>query len=215
MNDSKQSRLHRLKYEIRDLLRLAAPIIANNIALAGMTFTDTVMAGRISARDLAAVSVGNAVFFSLFLFGLGNLMAMSPITAQSTGAARQQEVGGLMRQCLWLSQGLALLMIAGSAECRTGAGRDRYLCQDFRGLASDYIAALCWGLPAIFAYLVLRFTSEGLGHTRPIAFVAIAALIINVIANYVLMYGKLGFPGAGRGRLWLCDGPDGLVHARR
>ncbi len=196
MNDSKQSRLYRLKKEIRDLLRLATPIIANNIALAGMSFTDTVMAGRISARDLAAVSVGNAVFFSLFLFGLGNLMAMSPITAQSTGAARHHEVGGLMRQCLWLSQGLALLLIAGLLNAEPVLAAIG-ISSDFRGLSADYIAALCWGLPAIFAYLVLRFTSEGLGHTRPIAFVAIAALIFNVFANYVLMYGKLGFPALG------------------
>ena len=73
MNDSDQSRLHRLKSEINELVRLAGPMIANNLALAGMMFTDTVMAGKISARDLAAVGVGNALYFAVFLFCLGNL----------------------------------------------------------------------------------------------------------------------------------------------
>lgn len=196
MNDSKRSRLQRLKKEIRELLHLAGPIVANNLALTGMSFTDTVMAGRISARDLAAVSVGNSVFFVLFLFGLGNLMAMSPITAQSTGAGRQRDVGGYMRQCLWLSQFLALVTIVALLNV------DPVLevigiSSDFRSLASAYVGALIWGLPAVFAYLVLRFTSEGLGHTRPIALVGIAALVFNVFANYVLMYGKLGFPAMG------------------
>lgn len=196
MNDSTQSRLHRLKKEISDLLHLAGPVIANNLALTGMSFTDTVMAGQISARDLAAVSVGNAVFFSLFLFGLGNLMAMSPITAQSTGAGREREVGGYMRQCLWLSQILAVLTVIGLLSVDPVL-KIIGISSDFRSLASGYVGAVSWGVPAIFAYLVLRFTSEGLGHTRPIALVAIAALIFNAFANYVLMYGKLGFPAMG------------------
>lgn len=196
MNDSKQSRLQRLKKEISELLHLAAPIVANNLALTGMSLTDTVMAGRISARDLAAVSVGNAVFYALFLFGLGILMAMSPITAQSTGAGRQREVGGYMRQCLWLSQFLALFTVIALLRVEPFLNVIG-ISSDFRPVASGYVGAMSWGVPAVFAYLVLRFTSEGLGHTRPIALVAIAALIFNVFANYVLMYGKLGFPAMG------------------
>ncbi len=178
------------------MLRLGAPIIANNLALSGMSLTDTIMAGRISARDLAAVGVGNAVWFSIFLFGLGNLMALSPITAQAIGAGRQREVGAYTRQCLWLSQVIGLLAIvillnAGSLLSLIG------IAEEFRPLAADYAGAICWGVPGIFAYLALRFTSEGLGHTRPIALVAISGLLVNAVADYVLMYGKLGLPALG------------------
>ncbi|MDH3589234.1 MAG: MATE family efflux transporter [Gammaproteobacteria bacterium] len=196
MNDIDQPRLQQIRVEIRGLLSLAGPLIANNIALVGMTFTDTVMAGNISARDLAAVGVGNAVWFAVFLFGLGNLMALSPITAQALGARRQAEVGVYSRQSLWLSLLLAVLTVAvflNASPIMSFIG----IHEDFRGLAGDYVMAVSWGIPGVFAYLVLRFVSEGLGHTRPIALIAIAGLIFNVFADYVLMYGKLGFPALG------------------
>ncbi|MDH3646557.1 MAG: MATE family efflux transporter [Gammaproteobacteria bacterium] len=196
MNDSDQSRLHRLKTEIKGLLDLAGPMIANNLALVGMSLTDTVMAGNISARDLAAVGVGNAVYFAVFLFCLGNLMALGPITAQSVGAGRHHEVGAYARQDLWLSQILGLLTIVfffSTAPILTAIG----ISPDFSSLAAGYAAAASLGAPGVYAYLVLRFASEGLGHTRPIALIAVSGLIFNAIADYVLMYGKLGFPAMG------------------
>ncbi|MEL7451464.1 MAG: MATE family efflux transporter, partial [Pseudomonadota bacterium] len=60
-----------------------------------------------------------------------------------------------------------------------------------------YLYAISWGMPGIFAYLSLRFTSEGIGHTRPIMFIALIGLATNIAGNYVLMYGKLGFPAMG------------------
>lgn len=196
MNDSGQTRPQRIRTEVVDLLLLASPIIANNLALAGMTFVDTVFAGNISARDLAAVGVGNATWFVVFLFGLGILMAMSPMTAQSLGSGRAGQVGSYLRQSLWLSQvlalaGIALLSNAGSLMRLIG------IAEEFRPLASEYVRAVAWGLPGIYAYLALRFTSEGIGHTRPIALVAIFGLILNALGDWVLMFGKFGFPALG------------------
>ncbi|NNF66701.1 MAG: MATE family efflux transporter, partial [Gammaproteobacteria bacterium] len=196
MNDSALPRLQRIKAEISDLLHLAGPMIVNNLALAGIMFTDTVMAGNISARDLAAVGVGNAAFFAIFLFCLGILMALSPVTAQSIGAGKQHEVGAYVRQSLWISQILGLLTIILFADAEpifAAIG----ISPDFRPLAGGYAAAVSLGAPGVYAYLALRFTSEGLGHTRPIAMVAVAGLIFNAFADYVLMYGKLGFPAMG------------------
>jgi hypothetical protein len=60
------------------ILRLAGPLVANNLALAGMNFADTVMAGRLGTVDLAAVAVGGSAWMLVFLLGLGMLMAVSP-----------------------------------------------------------------------------------------------------------------------------------------
>ena len=64
-------------------------------------------------------------------------------------------------------------------------------------LTVGYLDAISWGLPAMFAYLSLRFMSEGVGWTRPIAYVAGLALVANIGLNWVLMFGKLGFPALG------------------
>ncbi len=193
--NSQRSQLSNLGHGIR-LFVLAGPLIANNLAIAGMGFADTVMAGRLGTADLASVAVGNSVWMVVFLFGLGVLMAMSPTAAHAFGAGRNAEVGSYMRQCLWLSQGLALvsLLAVSRAEWVLGAvGVDPSVIP----LTVGYLDAIAWGLPAMYAYLSLRFMSEGVGWTRPIMYVALVALVVNVFGNWVFMYGKFGFPAMG------------------
>jgi len=178
------------------LLVLAGPLIANNLAAAGMGFADTVMAGRLGTTDLAAVAVGSSVWAVAFLFGLGVLMAMSPIAAHAFGAGKVEEVGLYTRQCLWLSQALAVVvafLIAGIASILDDVGVDPAIIP----LSGRYLFAISWGLPAMYAYLSLRYMSEGVGWTRPIMYAAVIGLTVNVFGNWVLMYGKLGFPALG------------------
>lgn len=178
------------------LLVLAGPLIVNNLAIAGIGFADTVMAGRLGTADLAAVAVGGSVWAVAFLFGLGVLMAMSPMAAHAVGGGRVEEVGIYTRQCLWLSQGLAIVvaaLIALIASLLDDFGVDPSIVP----LARRYLAAIAWGLPAMYAYLTLRYMSEGVGWTRPVMYVAVISLVVNVFGNWVLMYGKLGFPAMG------------------
>ncbi|MBA3563332.1 MAG: MATE family efflux transporter [Gammaproteobacteria bacterium] len=185
-----------VRVEALALLRLAGPLIANNLALAGMNFADAVMAGRLSARDLAAVAVGSAIWIVVFLFGLGVLMAMSPTAAQCYGAGESRRIGAYTRQALWLGVGLAAVLLIALLNARhllVLIGIDASIVP----LTSGYVSAIAWGLPAIYAYLALRFTSEGIGWTRPIMYIALLGFVSNVIGNYVLMYGKLGFPAMG------------------
>ncbi len=178
------------------LAKLAGPIIANNLALAGMGLTDTIMAGRLGAQDLAAVAVGNAVWISTFLLGLGIIMAMSPIAAHHVGAGTHRQVGKYLRQCLMLGQFLVIvvaILIVVAANLLDDMGIDPSVVPKSRG----YLYGTALGLPAAYVYLCLRFTSEGIGHTRPIMYMALLGLIVNVPANYVFMYGKLGLPAMG------------------
>jgi MATE family multidrug resistance protein len=180
----------------RALLVLAGPLIFNNLAIAGIGLADTVMAGRISTADLAAVAVGGSVWAVAFLFGLGVLMAMSPIAAHALGAGKSREVGAYTRQCLWLSQVLAALVAAVIALIAMALD-DLGVDPEVIPLASRYLSAISWGLPAMYAYLSLRYMSEGVGWTRPIMYVAGLSLVVNVFGNWVLMYGKFGFPAMG------------------
>jgi len=192
---SQRDQLSNLGHGIR-LFVLAGPLIANNLAIAGMGLADTVMAGRLGTGDLASVAVGNSVWMVVFLFGLGVLMAMSPTAAHAFGAGRDEEVGSYTRQCLWLSQGLALVALLALLRAEwllNKVGVDPSVIP----LTVGYLRAISWGLPAMFAYLSLRFMSEGVGWTRPIMYVALIALVVNVFGNWVFMYGKFGFPAMG------------------
>jgi multidrug resistance protein, MATE family len=182
--------------EAGGILRLAGPLVANNLALAGMNFADTVMAGRLGTVDLAAVAVGGSAWMVVFLFGLGMLMAVAPVVAHAYGAGRWRDAGVALRQALWLSQLLAaaaFLLLLGAGPLLDRIGVDPEVVP----LSAGYLLAMSFGLPGVFAFLAMRFTSEGVGWTRPIMYAAAVGLVVNVFGNWVLMYGNLGFPRLG------------------
>lgn len=186
----------RFSADARGILRLGGPLIVNNLAIAGMGFTDTVMAGQLGARDLAAVAVGNAFYVFFYFAGLGLLLAMSPLVAHAYGAGNNDRIGTLARQALWLSQMLAFGLI-GPMLCVDPILTAIGIAPDIIAKASGFVRAICCGFPAIMAFLALRFVSEGIGWTRPIMYTAVVGLVFNVIGCYVFMYGKLGFPALG------------------
>ena len=183
--------------QVRSLLRLGGPLIVNNLAVAGMQFADAVMAGRLGADALAAVAVGGSVWFLGFSFCLGLLMAISPIAARHFGAGDKALIGRYTRQGIYLGLCMgALLILLGQfavAPMLVAIGID----PEFRDLTVGYVGAIMFGGPGIFIFLALRFTTEGVGHTRPIMFTSLFALVCNVFLNYVLMFGKFGAPALG------------------
>jgi multidrug resistance protein, MATE family len=186
----------RFATESTALLRLGAPLIVHNLAHMGMQFTDTVMAGRLSPMDLAAVALGANLWMVTFLLAMGTVMAVSPTVAQLIGAGRDRAVGNWVRQGLWLALFLAAigwLLLRNGDRLLAAVGIDESVVP----LAGDYLSAIAWGLPFLLAYSVLRFTSEGIGHTRPMLFIAVLALPLNAFGNWVLMWGNLGAPQLG------------------
>ena len=188
--------------EASALLRLAGPLIVNNLSIAGMQFADAVMAGRLGAKSLAAVAVGASVWFLGFTLLLGLMMAISPIAARHFGAGRPALIGRYTRHGLWIALllGSFLILFAQqfAAPILTGIGIDT----EFRAITLDYLLSVMWGAPAIGAFLAFRFTTEGVGHTRPIMYTSLFALVCNVFLNWVFMFGHLGVtamgaPGAG------------------
>lgn len=179
------------------LLRLAGPLIVNNLSMAGMQFADAVMSGQISASTLAAVAVGGSVWFFAFTIGLGILMAISPIAARHHGAGNPQLIGRYTRQGFYLGAAIGIPVIFAAQyvvqPLLQGIGIDA----EFRELTIGYTKAITLGAPGIFIFMAMRFTTEGIGVTKPIMYTSIFALACNVFLNYVLMYGHFGAPALG------------------
>ena len=183
--------------EVRALLRLAGPLIINNLAIAGMQFADAVMAGRLGAEALAAVAVGGSVWFLGFTVMLGLMMAISPISARHFGAGNPSLIGRYTRQGLWLSVVLGVSIFTLAQLFVDPALRFVGIASEFHDLTVGYVRGIMYGAPAICAFLAFRFTTEGIGHTRPIMWASLFALVCNVFLNYVLMYGHFGAPALG------------------
>lgn len=184
--------------EARRTIQLAAPVIVGQLGVFGMNFVDTIMAGRLPDRDLAlaGLGTGGAVWSAMMLLIIGTMMAVQPTVAQLDGAGRQRQAGAQTRQALYLALALAVpfvLVLVFSASLMTMIDIDPVIIP----VAEGYLGALAWGAPAVCLVFLLRFFSEGSGHTRPTMLYGLMGALLNVPLNYVLMFGKLGFPAMG------------------
>jgi MATE family multidrug resistance protein len=185
-----------IKSDARTILRLGGPLIANNLANAGMTFADTVMAGQLGGLELAGLAVGVSFYNLCFIFGLGVLMALSPCVAHAYGAKDDDSVTRFCRQSWWLVLALSIVLVGVMWQ-------SRYVFTVFdiddaiMPIAVGYNEVVSWGLPAFFGFFALRFTSEGLGITRPIMYIAFLGLAVNVFGNWLFIYGHWGLPRMG------------------
>jgi MATE family multidrug resistance protein len=168
----------------------------NNLFNVGVNVADTVMAGRLGATQLAAVALGTSIWITLFLAGLGVIMALSPTVAQHYGAGRMDAIGHDTRQGLWLAFIVAAVVITAMRSV-SPVLRAMGIDEPVVILAQGYLDALSWGVVGIHLYHVIRQMSEGVGRTIPIMVIMGASLPINIALNYVFMFGKLGSPALG------------------
>ena len=182
--------------EARRTLQIALPVITAQLAHISLGFIDTVMAGNLSPRDLGAIAIGRSLYVPLYIFVLGILLAMNPIVAQLQGAGKTGEIGKSLPQGLWLSLMLALpgFLLVRSINALLPVLE---VTPEIIPVTEGYLNALSWGLPAVFGYLALRFFSEGLSLTRPNMYFTLLAIPLNILGNYVFMYGRFGFPRMG------------------
>ncbi|WP_281645250.1 MATE family efflux transporter [Parendozoicomonas sp. Alg238-R29] len=191
-----QSYLPRFFTEARALLALSMPIIISQLAIQGMSFVDTSMAGQASARDLAAIAVAASLWMPVNLLMRGTLMALTPIVAHHRGAGTEQRIPADLSQTLWIALFSSVILIVYlniAGHILSFMDVDSAIIP----IATGYLYALSFGVPGIAIYFTLNSLCEGMGNTRAPMVVAIAGLLVNVPVNYVLIYGKLGLPALG------------------
>jgi MATE family multidrug resistance protein len=182
--------------DAKAIARLGGPLLANNLSVMGMAFADTVMAGRLSARDLAGLAIGVSYWNLFFYIAFGMLMSVSPSVAHAFGGNDNEGVTRFARQSWWIALALAIVLIWGLLQVDWVLPA-LHIAPDILPIAIAYVHAVAWGMPATLAFFALRYTSEGLGRTKPIMYVGLLGLICNVFGNWIFMFGKLGVPRMG------------------
>lgn len=200
--------------EARELLNLAGPIIGAQLAFMGMGVADTLMAGRLGAQDLAAVAVGANIWMVAFVFFMGVCLAISPMVAQRLGArAAPEQIAAMLQRALvfgalfGLAWWLALSIVPALFIHELG------LRPETAELALRYLRAAAWGGPAFCVGFVLRYAMEGLGSSRPVLITGLLGLVVNVIGDYLLMFGVGPFPDLGAEGCGYASAFAGLVMA--
>ncbi len=182
--------------DARTTLHLAWPIMVTQVAQIGSAFVDSTMAGHYSAVDLAAISIGGSIWVALMVTLLGLTLAINPLVAHRVGAQDLQAIPGIVQQGLW--QGLAFALAGmGIAWLIAPFFSLSGLDAESADKATRFLRAVVWGLPALAFHRVLACYSASLNCTRPMMFIALFGLALNVPVNWVLIYGKFGFPELG------------------
>ncbi len=185
-----------IRKETSEMMALAVPAVIGQLAQMSLGVIDTIMAGNLSSKALAAISIGSNLFMSLLIFSLGLFMALNPLISQANGARRFNKLGEYLRQGLYLAVFMAIptIFLLNNIEP----------IMQFIGIQPTvipivlgYLKAISFGVLSLNLFFVLRSVNEGLFSTKAIMYISIAAIPCNVALNYIFMYGYLGLPAMG------------------
>ena len=185
-----------LRQEIRPMLRLAWPVVVSELGWMAMFVVDTMMVGRISAEAIGAVSLGGAVVHAVSVFGVGLLLGLDPLVSQAWGARKLRDCHHFLVQALYISVVLSPLLMGLVwlyVPILETFGVDRAV----EALARPYMEALIWSIPALMLFTAFRRYLQGMGLVGWVMVVLVSANLINVAANWIFIFGNLGFPAMG------------------
>jgi len=183
--------------KIRQLLVILLPILITQIALFSMSFFDTTMSGHASPVDLAGVAIGVSIWTPINTGLTGILLAVTPIVAQMLGAKRKEQIPEKIIQAIYLAVIIAISIIVIGIFTLSPILNLMSLEPDVHDIAHRFLVAISIGIVPLFIYTVLRCFIDAHGYTRITMFITLMTLPINIILNYLLIFGKFGFPKLG------------------
>lgn len=184
------------RYELKKLFHLMIPILLTQFSQAGFGLIDTIMAGHISATDLAAIAVGVGLWIPIMLLFSGIMIATTPLVAEANGARTPEKIAIIARQSLWVALILgiiAALILQLMPLLLPILGVPAVLLPK----ASLFLHAIALGMPAVTMYAALRGYSEAIGHPRPVTAISLLALLLLIPLNFIFMYGIGPIPALG------------------
>ena len=180
---------------------LALPILVTQFCQAALGVVDAIMAGQVSALDLAAVAVGSGIWLPLFLLATGILIATTPLIGEAIGQNQQSQVPHITQQSLWTAAVVGILGFI-IVNLMPGVLNIMGVPADIQPIAAQYLHGVSFGFPAMAVYAVLRSYCEALGRPEPVTVISIVGLLADIPLNYIFIHGLFGMPemgGAGCG----------------
>lgn len=180
----------------RELLHLAWPVLIAQAAVMANSVIDTLMAGRLSSVDLAAVGIGASIYATVFVTAMGVLLALTPVVSHHYGAGRFQEIGADVRQCAWLALALSVIAFAVLKHPDPLLAFSR-LTPEVELKVRAYLDGVAWAVPGLLFFRVFFGFTTGIGRPRPVMAFNLLGLLLKVPLNWVFMYGHFGLPAMG------------------
>ena len=182
--------------ERRVIAQHAGTVLAGQLAVMAFGVTDTIVAGRYAEGALAALSVGSAIFVSVYVSLMGVLQGLLPIWAELHGAGRGTEVGRSVRQSLYLCAiavvlGMAILLNPGALLRWTGVP------VAMQGEVERYLGVLAFGLAPALLFRLYTTLNQGLGKPQLVTWLQLGSLLLKLPLSVWLTFGGAGLPAQG------------------
>jgi MATE family multidrug resistance protein len=181
---------------VRDLVRLGWPVLVAQVAVMLYGVVDTIMAGRYSTVDLAAVGIGGSIYITVFVTMMGVLLALTPVAAQHFGAGRFAAIGEEVRQCMWLSVVLSLAAVAVLQLPEPFLQLTR-AAPEVSEKVRAYLGRISLGVPALLFFRVFGSFTTAVSQPRLVMLLNLLGLSLKVPLTWLFMYGGFGLPAMG------------------
>jgi MATE family multidrug resistance protein len=178
------------------MVALAVPVVLSELGWMAMGVVDTIMVGRLGPAAIGAVALGNAICYTPSIFGIGLMLGLDTLVSQAYGREDHDECHRWLAQGVYLAGIAAVPIMAGIWLASLGFAHFG-IAAEVAGPASGYLRLLNWGTLPLLLYGTTRRYLQGVGQVRVITATYVLANLVNWFGNWVLIYGKLGFPALG------------------
>jgi len=188
--------LYQYTKEFRYNLKLAAPVMLGMLGHTFVGLIDNIMVGQLGTAELAAVSLGNSFMFVAMSLGIGFSTAITPLVAEADGENNFNKGKSAFKHGLFLCTTLGIVLFLGILVAKPLM----YLMRqpdEVVALAIPYLDLVAVSLVPLIIFQAFKQFSDGLSMTRYPMYATLVANIVNVILNYLLIFGKFGFPEMG------------------
>ena len=180
----------------RPLLRLGLPVIIGQVGLILVGFADNVMVSHHSLSELAAASFVNNFLNLVIIFGMGFSYGLTPLVATNKEWGRSDQVSHYLGHSFLLNL-LISLLIGGGLFLLEGSLGAFNLSEELRPIALPYYRIQILGFMVVMLFNTFKQYTEGMGDTQIPMYITLAGNVLNIGLNYLLIYGKGGFPEWG------------------
>ena len=181
---------------VRSLLKLGLPVLVTQVGIIVVSFADTMMVGAYGLNELAASAFVNSLFLVAVVMLLGFAGGVTPIIGALHGKGDHKEAGVMLRAALFVNVAMSLVFIAAMGAV--------YFFLDYFGqdeellpIAKNYYLIILPTLLPMAVFNCMQQACNGLTDTATPMWIIIGADVLNIIGNYVLIFGKWGFPELG------------------
>jgi MATE family multidrug resistance protein len=176
--------------------KLAAPVMLGMLGHTFVVFVDNIMVGQLGTAELAAVSLGNSFMFIAMSIGIGFSTAITPLVAEADSSDNIQQARSTYKSGLFLCITLGIALFLGIYFSKPLM----YLMKQPKEvveLAIPYLDLVAFSLIPLVIFQAIKQFSDGMSMTKYPMYATLIANIVNIVLNYLLIFGKFGFPEMG------------------